>query len=158
MNNRHIQRDTQLPSMRRGVGGGANRFRPGERPRNTKRTVRRIIKVYMRQKFAILFAVALTVVTSGISVSIPYFTGKAYNAFDIAANTLNRPLLVKFLVVIGLLYISNWLVGTLNGVMMLRVSQILVRTLRKGFFDKLQKLPLSTEKKCICLCSPQDGI
>ena len=143
MNNRHIQRDTQLPSMRRGVGGGANRFRPGERPRNTKRTVRRIIKVYMRQKFAILFAVALTVVTSGISVSIPYFTGKAYNAFDIAANTLNRPLLVKFLVVIGLLYISNWLVGTLNGVMMLRVSQILVRTLRKGFFDKLQKLPLS---------------
>ena len=145
MNGRQIQRETKLPSMVRGGGGGgaANRFKPGERPKDTKRTVGRIIKVYMRQKFAIVAAVALTGLSSAISVSIPFFTGKAYNAFDIAANTLNSPLLVKFLFVIGALYISNWLIGTLNGVLMLRVSQILVRTLRKEFFDKLQKLPLS---------------
>jgi ATP-binding cassette subfamily B multidrug efflux pump len=145
MYGRQIQTETRLPSIGRrgGGGGGANRFRPGERPRDTVGTVRRIIKIYMRQKFAILAAVALTAIASGISVSIPYFTGKAYNAFDIAANTLDRPLLVKFLFIIGILYASNWLIGTLNGVITLRVSQILIRTLRSEFFDKLQKLPLS---------------
>ena len=130
MNNRHIQRDTQLPSMRRGVGGGANRFRPGERPRNTKRTVRRIIKVYMRQKFAILFAVALTVVTTGKTFSIPYYKGKAYNAFDIAANTLN-PLLVEFWLLLGCFIFQTGLWAH-KSVMMLRVSQYWC-TLRKGF-------------------------
>ncbi|HPT85626.1 MAG TPA: ABC transporter ATP-binding protein [Bacillota bacterium] len=140
MDTRQLQRDTSLPTFRRGLG--ANRFRPAERPRDTKRTVRRIIKVYMRQKIALFLAVLLTSATSAISVSIPYFVGKAYNAFDIVTGKLDHPLLFRFLLIIGLLYLSNWIINTTEGVLMLRVSQLLVRTLRKEFFDKLQKLPL----------------
>ena len=90
MNNRHIQRDTQLPSMRRGVGGRRQPLQTRRAPAQHEKNGAPHYKSLHEAKFAILFAVALTVVTSGISVSIPYFTGKAYNAFDMAANTLNR--------------------------------------------------------------------
>ncbi len=140
----NIQRESKLPTVGRGGGGGgANRFKPGERPRDTRGTIRRIIAVYVQQKTAIISAVILTALSSLVSVTIPFYTGKAYNAFNIITGSLDRPLLINFLIIIGLLYVANWVIGTLNGVITLRVSQILVRTLRRGFFDKLQKLPLA---------------
>jgi ATP-binding cassette subfamily B protein len=126
----------------RHVGGGRNRFAPTAKPKNTKGTLMRIIKIYMRFAKTIFAAMILTVFSSVISVSIPYFVGKTFNTFRIATRTVDTKMLMGLLIIIIALYVVNWLISCINGVIMLKVSQKLVRVIRTEFFEKMQKLPL----------------
>ncbi len=136
--------EAKVPSigMMRPGGGGANRFAPGAKPRNARSTFLRIVKIYMRWAKSIILAMLLTAVSSLISVSIPYFVGKAIGTFEMADRTVDREMLAWYLAIIAVLHSVNWLVSSVNGVIMLRVSQKLVYTLRRQVFEKMQKLPL----------------
>ncbi|GFZ33593.1 multidrug ABC transporter ATP-binding protein [Clostridium zeae] len=123
-------------------GGGPNRFAPTAKPKNAKGTLSRIIKIYMRWAKTIFVAMVLTVFSSVISVSIPYFIGKTFNTFKISNRTVDTKTLVGFLWIIIALYITNCIISWVNGVIMLKVSQRLVLVLRTEFFEKMQKLPL----------------
>jgi len=135
--------EVKAPSIGgRPMGGGKNRFGPTAKPKNTKGTLMRIIKIYMRWGKTIFGAMILTVFTSIISVSIPYFIGKTFNTFKIGTRTVDIKMLMELLLIIGVLYAANWLISCLNGVIMLKVSQKLVLVIRTEFFEKMQKLPL----------------
>lgn len=135
--------EVKMPSIgNRPIGGGGNRFAPGAKPKNTKGTLLRIIKIYMRWAKTIFAAVLLTVFSSVISVSIPYFVGKTFNTFNIWTKTVDSKLLMWFLMIIGVLHAVNWLISSLNGAIMLMVSQKLVFVIRTEFFQKMQRLPL----------------
>ncbi|MDF2881604.1 MAG: transporter ATP-binding protein [Clostridiaceae bacterium] len=135
--------EVKVPSISgRPMGGGANRFRPGAKPKNAKGTLMRIIKIYMRWAKTIILAMMLTVLSSVISVSIPYFVGKTFNTFKISARTVDTKTLMGLLMIIAALYAVNWLISCINAVIMLKVSQKLVFVLRTEFFEKMQKLPL----------------
>lgn len=128
--------------MRPAGGGGHNRFAPGARPKNAKGTLMRIFKIYMRWAKTIFFAMLLTAMSALITVAIPYYTGKTFSAFEITDKTVDTEILIRYLIIIAALYVANWLILSLNGVVMLKVSQKLVYTLRKEVFEKMQKLPL----------------
>lgn len=135
--------ETKMPSfgaMR--PGGGPSRFAPGAKPKNAKGTMTRIIKIYMRWGKSIFLAMFLTAVSSLISVTIPYFTGKTFDAFELAARTVDTGMLVKYLLIIVALHAINWLISAFSGVIILKISQKLVYTVRKEVFEKMQKLPL----------------
>lgn len=135
--------EVRVPSMNgRPMGGGANRFSPAAKPKNAKGTMMRIIKIYMRWAKTIILAIMLTVISSVISVAIPYFVGKTFNTFKISARTVDTKTLMLLLMIIAALYAVNWLISCVNGVVMLKVSQKLVFVLRTEFFEKMQKLPL----------------
>jgi ATP-binding cassette subfamily B protein len=126
----------------RSAGGGGNRFAPTARAKNAKGTIMRIIKIYMRSGKTIFLAMVLTAFSSVISVGIPYFIGKTFNTFKILTRTVDTKMLVWFLMIITALYAANWLISSINGVIMLKVSQKLVFALRTEFFKKMQKLSL----------------
>ena len=135
--------DVKVPSIGgRRVGGGGNRFAPTAKPKNTKSTLIRIVKIYMRFAKTIFVAMILTIFSSGISVAIPYFIGKTFNTFKIATRTVDTQKLMWLLMIIVALYSVNWVISSVNGVIMLKVSQKLVFVLRTEFFEKMQKLPL----------------
>jgi ATP-binding cassette subfamily B multidrug efflux pump len=135
--------EVKVPSIGgRRVGGGGNRFAPTQKAKNTKGTLIRIINIYMRFAKAIFAAMILTVFSSVISVAIPYFVGKTIDTFKIKTRTVDTKTLVWLLSIIVVLYAVNWLISCLNGVIMLKVSQKLVRVIRTEFFEKMQKLPL----------------
>lgn len=135
--------EVKMPSMvNRPGGGGPNRFAPGAKPKNAKSTLMRIIKIYMRWGKTIFLAMLLTAISSVITVAIPYYIGKTFNTFKISAGTVDTKTLKGLLIIIAALYGVNWLISSLNGVIMLRVSQKLVFALRTEFFEKMQKLPL----------------
>lgn len=123
-------------------GGGANRFAPNAKPKNAKGTLMRILKIYMRWGKTIFLAMLLTAFSSVISVAIPYYIGKTFNTFKIVTRTVDTNMLMSILLIIVTFYVVNWLISSLNGVIMLRVSQKLVLALRTEFFEKMQKLPL----------------
>lgn len=133
--------EVKVPSISgRTVGG--SRFAPTAKPKNIKGTLMRIVKIYMRFAKTIFVAMILTAFSSVISVAIPCFIGKTFNTFKIVTRTVDTEMLIRLLFIIVALYVANWLISCLNGVIMLKVSQKLVRTLRTEFFEKMQKLPL----------------
>ncbi len=123
-------------------GGGRNPFAPGAKPKNAKGTMLRIIKLYVQWAKTIFLAVLLTIVSSLISVAIPYYVGKVFNTFHIKDRSVDTQKLVSIITIIVCLYVINWLLTFFNGIITLRVSQKLVFTLRTKFFQKMQKLPL----------------
>ena len=124
-------------------GHGSERFKPTEKPKDIKGTFVRIAKMYLNWRKELVVAIALTVISSGISVIIPYYLGKSFDAFDIRTNGIFQEMLLSFMAIILSLYIVNWLLLTINSFIMVKISQSLVYVLREEFFDKLQRLPLS---------------
>lgn len=135
--------EVKVPSMGgRPIGHGPNRFALTAKPKDAKDTLMRIIKIYIRFAKSIFLALLFTVISSVISVTIPYFIGKTINTFKIKTRTVDTKTLMWLLVIIAVLHTANWLISSLNGVIMLKVSQKLVFELRREFFQKMQKLPL----------------
>lgn len=132
--------EAKMPSIGRGPGGWNNRFAPTAKPKNAKGTLMRIIQIYMRWAKTIFLAMLLTIASTGISVAIPYYIGKTIDTFHIGSVDTN--ILISILLIIVVLHITNWVISTINGVIMLKVSQKLVFVLRTEFFEKMQKLPL----------------
>jgi len=135
-----------MPTLGGGRGGGGPaRFAPTARPKNAKGTLVRILKIYARFGKVIFLTVFLTAIASLTSVLIPYYVGLSFNTFhsSAAGNWLDAPLLLHWLTVIGLLYLAGYIIGTVNGLITLNVTQKLVYGLRNDFLAKLQKLPLS---------------
>jgi ATP-binding cassette subfamily B protein len=122
--------------------GGRNRFAQTAKPKDTKNTLIRIVKIYMRWAKTIFAAMILTIFSSIISVSIPYLIGKTFNTFKIENRTVDTKILTWLLMIIAILYAVNWIISYFNGLIMLKVSQKLVLVIRTEFFEKMQKLPL----------------
>lgn len=143
MAQRFSKHEVKMPAIGgKTLGGGRNRFAPTAKPKDAKGTLTRILRIYMRWAGTIILAILLTAFSSVISVTIPYFIGKTFNTFKISTRTVDTGMLKWILTVILILHGVNWLISWINGVIMLKVSQKLVFTLRTEFFEKLQKLPL----------------
>ncbi|TGY41176.1 ABC transporter ATP-binding protein [Clostridium sartagoforme] len=135
--------EIKMPSVGRfGGGGGPSRFAPKAKPKNAKDTLKRIVKIYMRWGKTILLAMVLTVIASLITVSIPYFVGKTFNYLNMSTRTVDSSMFLTLLMIIAALHLSNLIISSANGVIMLKVSQKLVHALRTEFFNKMQRLPL----------------
>ena len=132
-----------MPSMTGRVRGGPNRFNPGAKPRDARSTIRRLVEVFMRFKWTVLLSILLTAISSLIAVTIPYFVGQTFNTFYPGeTNWVDTHTLLILLAIIGGLYLTNYLISTINGLITLKVTQKLVFQLRSDFFAKLQRLPL----------------
>ena len=86
--------EVKMPSMgRAGRGGGPGRFGPKEKPKNVKGTLIKIVNIYMRWGKTIVLAMFLTVISSFIVISIPYFVGRTFNYFNVDTRTVNLSLI-----------------------------------------------------------------
>ncbi|WP_019879005.1 ABC transporter ATP-binding protein [Succinispira mobilis] len=129
-----------------GFGGrrrtGINRFAPTAKPKNFQGTFLRILQLYSRWRSKMVLTITLVTMSTAVSISVPYYIGKSFDAFDLQTHNLNTQLLLNYLVILLSLYFCNWLLMTSNGILMAKISQNLVYVLRQEFFEKMQKLPL----------------
>ncbi len=131
---------SKQPQIGRGFGNAGARFAPGQKARDGRGTLMRVVLLYKNQKGALAAILGLTVLSAVVAVLIPYWTGRAFNAF--AGAKLDDDLIKKCLAAIVFLGVAGYVSGTVCDVLMLRASQRLVRSLRGAFFEKLQRLPL----------------
>lgn len=134
------QNDRSQPRLGRGFGNAGARFAPGQKARDARGTLRRVIALYRDQRAALILILGLTVLSAVTAVLIPYWTGRAFNAF--AGTGLKENLLRTCLMAIVVLNFASYVSSTACDTLMLCASQRLVRSLRGAFFDKLQRLPL----------------
>lgn len=126
-----------------GGGGGHMRFQPREKPKNTKSTIKRLLKMLLNWRGTMIVAILLTMISTAVSISLPLLIGKAINAFNIKTGFVDTSVLYMILIVIAACYLTGWLIDTMNGVIMANVTQKLVKSIRTQLFGKLQKIPLN---------------
>lgn len=132
-----------IPKLGRMGGGGNQRFNPTAKPRDAKGTLSRLIRVFMVRRKALLLAVFLTILSTAVAIFTPLLLGRAINTFDITTNEIDTSLLRVILLVLILCYLASWIIDTVNGVLMAKVTQELVKYIRSEFFSKLQRISLN---------------
>lgn len=131
----------KMPGLGR-PGAGAQRFAPGEKPKNAREVLRRLLSLLLDFRRSLILAVFLAGISSAVAITAPFLIGKAVNAFDPLTGGVDSQLLSVVLISLAACYCTAWIVDTVNGVIMAKVTQRLVKRLRRDFFAKLQKLPL----------------
>ncbi|MDR3586335.1 MAG: ABC transporter ATP-binding protein [Desulfosporosinus sp.] len=133
----------KMPDLGRMGGGGRQRFTPTAKPKNPKATLLRLMKTFMLWHKSFLVAVVLTLISSAVSLLTPLLLGKAINTFNTKTNKVDTSLLTVILIALVSCYLASWIIDTLTGVLMTKVTQKLVKHIRTEFFAKLQRIPLN---------------
>ncbi|MFA6857426.1 MAG: ABC transporter ATP-binding protein [Treponema sp.] len=133
----------EMPRMGGPKAGGSARFAPHQKPKNGRKTFRRLTAVFLRYKGPVISSLIFTALASAVTVAVPVLTGKVFNTFNMTTRTANLRTLTVLLGAIAALYAGGWAANTLSGVIILKISQRLVRILRTEFFSKMQRLSLS---------------
>lgn len=131
-----------MPKLGRWGGGPQQRFQPGAKPKNTGGTILRLLKMFVKWRKPLIIAAILTVLSASAALLTPYLLGEAINTFNIDTNTVDYRLLSTILTALIGCYIISWVIDTINGILMARVTQSLVKHIRTEFFSKLQRIPL----------------
>ncbi len=131
-----------MPKMGR-WGAGHQRFQPTVKPKNSKGTLMRLIRLFIKWRKALILATILTVISAAVSLLTPFLLGEAINTFNIRTNRIDHDLLTVILIALVLCYVTSWFIDTLNGTLMARLTQRLVKHIRTEFFSKLQRIPLN---------------
>lgn len=132
-----------MPRLGRPGAGGGIRFAPKAKPKNGKKTFQRLLKIFLRWKAAIGLTLVLTLVSTVLALFTPLLLGNAINTFNIKTNRVDTSLLTLLLVLLVFSYLASWLLDTITGVIMTKLTQKTVTFLRAEFFAKLHRIPLN---------------
>ncbi|HEX2926122.1 MAG TPA: ABC transporter ATP-binding protein [Ruminiclostridium sp.] len=132
-----------MPRLGRMGGGAHQRFQPTAKPKNTRGTMLRLIGMFGKWRNSLIIAAILTIISASVSLFTPFLLGKAINAFNIKTGAVDRNILTVILTALVACYLVSWIIDTANGLLMARVTQNLVKSIRTDFFSKLQRIPLN---------------
>lgn len=137
--------NTQRP--RRHMGGG--RFNPGEKPKNFKGSMKKLITYLGTYKIAIIIVMVLAAVATIFSVAGPKIMAKATNAlFDglmskiAGTGGIDFGYIGKILLFTLSLYIFSSVVSFAQGWIMTGISQKISYRLRKDISEKIGRMPM----------------
>jgi ATP-binding cassette subfamily B protein len=112
---------------------------PKVRVKNVKGIIFRLWSYLSVVKGSFITAVFLLMVTTGLQILTPYFQGVAIDEGILAGN---KEKLLSSLILMGILYTITAVMVLLENLIMISVSQKVVRNLRYNLFEKLQTLSL----------------
>ena len=141
---------SSMPVQRpRGHMGGGGRFAPGEKPKNFKSSMKKLISYLGAYKIAIFIVMILAAVATVFSVAGPKIMAKATNAlFDglmskiAGTGGIDFGYIGKILLITLGLYIFSSVVSFAQGWIMTGISQKISYRLRKDISEKIARMPM----------------
>lgn len=142
-------RSRQMKHSKRGLqaGPGGPHGVPGgpmgggvDKAINPRVTLMRLLSYMLPYKKTLTVIGVLVVASSLLSLLGPYYVGVAVDSYIVMGDLAGLLGIVLLLVVI---YVGEWAASTIQGVLMARVSQRVLKGLRKDLFEHLQTLSLS---------------
>jgi ATP-binding cassette subfamily B multidrug efflux pump len=149
---------TSVPGMPgRGPGTGPGmRGGPRVRPRNLRRAMRRTWAYFRGERGRLGLVFSFILLDSSLAMAGPYLIGRGVDALAALAvspaspvatilGAAALPVRALTLAAFALLgaYLGSALLQATEGWLMAGISQRMVRNIREGLFDKMQRLPLS---------------
>ncbi|MGG7163158.1 ABC transporter ATP-binding protein [Clostridium ihumii] len=131
-------------NFQNGFGGGRRRFSsPVIKPKDFKGTFKRLWEYFLDEKKSLIIVFLFIIITSLISLLVPFLTGKAIDSMSIKNNLVDFTALKIIIFVLIISYLIDAVTNFLQSYIIASVSQKIVKNLRKSLFNKLQKLPIS---------------
>ena len=140
-----------LPPM--GAGGRPGGGRQGgpmgarvnrEKPKNTKKSLVRLLKYIGKSKMLIILLTVIMVAVTVTDLAGPALQGAAIDTIKIVDGrlTVDFNAMVRYLGMMGILFIFSALLNFFQGIIAAKLSQDTVYTLRNDLFKKISKLPI----------------
>ncbi len=136
----------QINIRRGGPGGGGPmgaRMR-AEKPKNTRKTLSRLLKYIGKSKLLVLFLVVIMLVATALELTGPALQGAAIDTIKLVDGrlTVDFGSMVFYLVTMGILFLISALLQLFQGRIAARLSQNTVYALRGDLFAKISRLPI----------------
>ena len=123
-----------MPMNERGIGG--------DRPTGSKKAViGRVFRYYLRFRWRVLAAFALMLASNLFALLGPSLSGKAIDAIDLKTG-VDFSAVGFYCVLMAIFYIVSSAFSYILSVLMIRLSQNIVREMRQDVFDKMLSLPV----------------
>ncbi len=125
------------------AGGPGNKMR-FEKPANPAKTLLRLLSYVVKNKAVLVLVAVLVVISSGAGVAGTYLLTPIINEIGavVQNGTFDVTNIIKYLVIIGIIYVCGAAAGYAYQRLMLNISQGTLNLLRKDLFDHLQSLPI----------------
>lgn len=115
-----------------------------EKPKNAKATVGKLLRYIGKSKYLILVILLTTVLTTVMSLLGPLLQGRAIDTMRFTDSRLHVDFdsLIHYLILMGIVYVSNSLITMVQGIASAKISQTTVYIMRKDLFRKVSHLPI----------------
>ncbi|MEA3340436.1 MAG: ABC transporter ATP-binding protein [Chloroflexota bacterium] len=129
-------------SVATGMPGPGGRHRGGriEKARDTRGTLRRLLVTLRPYRLALGVVFVLVTASTLLDLAVPFLMGRAIDEFIAARDLAGLGRIV--LLMLGA-YVGVWLANVSQSVIMARISQNVMRGLRRWLFEHLQTLSLA---------------
>ena len=146
MNKQPTQSAGNMPPLRpMGRGGGPMGARiNAEKPKNTGRTLARLLKYIGKSKALVICLVLIMVVVTITDLAGPAMQGAAIDTIDMVDGkvTVDMPSMLFYLGIMGVLFVISATMSLFQGFIAAKLSQNTVYSLRNDLFRKISKLPI----------------
>jgi ATP-binding cassette subfamily B protein len=141
----------QMPPMRMagrpgpgGPGGPMGARLNKEKPKNTKKTLKRLLKYIGGSKLLLICLVAIMLIVTVSDLAGPFLQGKAINTISITESGIHVDMaaMTGYLAFMGGMFAVSALMAFFQGILAAKLSQRTVYTLRNDLFRKISKLPI----------------
>ena len=112
-----------------------------EKPKNRRKVLLRMAKDFFRYKFTIFIVVLLMLSSNLLALLGPLLSGMAINAVDLPGG-VDFQAVFKYCFLMAIFYVVSSVLSYVLSVMMIRLSQKIIRKMRQDVFEKLMTLPV----------------
>lgn len=116
----------------------------GEKPKNGKKTLAKLLRYIGRSKYIFFALMAVMLIITGLNLAAPSIQQRAIDFITITEKRLNVDLggLGRSLVLLSVVYAASSVFTYLQGILSAKLSQYTVKTMRRDLFDNLVHLPI----------------
>ena len=131
------------PQQQKNGPGPAGRMK-FEKPKNTKKTLTRLLSYVTQKKVLLIIVFILVIVSSAANIFGTYLLTPIINEIGnmLETGSSDFTMIIKYLILLGVIYVCGAASQYAYSRVMLNVSQGTLNVLRKDLFDHLQELPL----------------
>ena len=137
-----------MPPLRMGPGGsGPMGARVnGEKPRNLKKTLGRLLKYIGKSRALIIILIIIMAAVTVTDLAGPALQGAAIDTITLDNDgegfSVDFGALIGYLSVMGIMFIVSAVLALIQGILAAKLSQRTVYTLRNDLFQKISRLPI----------------
>ena len=138
--NKPLDKMPNTPGMRGGGGPSARFMQQKVRPKDTRKTVIRLLKFFRGQMGLLALSAGFVTVSAAVTLIGPYLIGKSIDLLNTNADFSKLRLVLFGLIAV---YLFDSISNFSQGWIVASVSQKIVKAMRKTLFAKLQILEIS---------------
>lgn len=121
---------------------GPHSIIPVEKPKDSSSTLKRLFYYFGEEKNKIFIALFLVILSTSLTLLVPYFTGKIVDALTVSKDMINLLEVRNLILYVLAFYVFSSLFMYFQEFIIAGISQRVVYKIRKDIFDKFQKMPV----------------